>query len=391
MTRHTLNGEICRPETDTAVEPKFYMLPEIGYMITSFVFTAALWVSQSRMAENSIFSLSLIMNIKHAQEYLPLHAVCEDRMNFFVKRLQAHLQVQTADSALKDLSPSMLQALENLNNARKAVITEVDIEFTAFGDRFKKFDEAFLAKVITSHLQTCSCTIVIGSNVEDINAIILALALFMPGNDKQRCRLSTDEPDKYNPELLLQGLKMLPHETWQEDEVIQNKLPTTIIDLNKSPYSVSRTCLYNQYKRLRNDYLDSEIVRLNQKNSAAALKPTIGMFKSLKESSPMVRVLVSEILKLRPAYLQEAYANHFQRLLTRKAITLIKYLESENLHPSFDRESLQRNIKLDLNLADNDFLIIVAVAERLKPGIFVDLFGDPHVLEEKITSVFKNF
>ncbi|KJE96010.1 hypothetical protein CAOG_006385 [Capsaspora owczarzaki ATCC 30864] len=364
VTKHTLNGEICRPETDTTIEPKFYMLPEIANLSNDL----------------HIFSLSLVMPIKHAQEYLQVHAVCEDRMVFFVRRLQAHLQLHAAEQALNDLSPVMLAALDNLNHARQACITDIDIAFTAFGEHMQ-------SRVLTSHLQTCMCSVVVGSDLDQVNAMINTLALFMPGNDRQRCRLSTDLNEKYNPELMIQGLFYKPGESWvaRDEEIILNRLPSTIIDLNTQ--EVHRTNLFHQYKTQRNEFLDSEINRLKDK----IWTPT-ALFRSVKDAAPSVKSFLHEISRIRPGFLQEAFAQQFQRLLTRRAMGLIKYLEAElNSGTRFDRENSMKLIKSDLGLnAENDFFIVLAIAERLRAGTFVDAMGDPRLTEAKLANLLND-
>jgi len=45
---------------------------------------------------------------------------------------------------------------------------------------------------------------------------------------------------------------------------------------------------------------------------------------------------------------------------------------------------------LDLN-EEADFLVLLAIAERLSPGIYVTLQGNPAALQEEITKLFESF
>lgn len=54
-------------------------------------------------------------------------------------------------------------------------------------------------------------------------------------------------------------------------------------------------------------------------------------------------------------------------------------------------ETIQR-IRQDLKLsADADFLVILGVAEKLSPGIYTTLAGDPLLMEERFIELFESF
>lgn len=54
-------------------------------------------------------------------------------------------------------------------------------------------------------------------------------------------------------------------------------------------------------------------------------------------------------------------------------------------------ETIQR-IREDLKLtADADFLAVLGVAEKLSPGVYMTLAGDPLLMEERFIELFESF
>lgn len=51
-----------------------------------------------------------------------------------------------------------------------------------------------------------------------------------------------------------------------------------------------------------------------------------------------------------------------------------------------------KKLRTDLDLLpDADFLLLLGVAERLSPGIYFALAGDPATIEEKFIELFESF
>jgi hypothetical protein len=51
-------------------------------------------------------------------------------------------------------------------------------------------------------------------------------------------------------------------------------------------------------------------------------------------------------------------------------------------------QSIRTALELEQEL---DFLLVLSVAERLAPGIYVTLIGDPAALEDKFIQLFESF
>ncbi len=53
-------------------------------------------------------------------------------------------------------------------------------------------------------------------------------------------------------------------------------------------------------------------------------------------------------------------------------------------------EKIVRKIRMDLDLnTEPDFTVLLGVAEKLSPGIYVALAGDPATIAEKVIEIFE--
>ncbi len=59
---------------------------------------------------------------------------------------------------------------------------------------------------------------------------------------------------------------------------------------------------------------------------------------------------------------------------------------------SFVDMGLVQSMRAELELEpEQDFLVVLAVAERLSPGIYATLVGNPAALEDKFIELFESF
>jgi hypothetical protein len=94
------------------------------------------------------------------------------------------------------------------------------------------------------------------------------------------------------------------------------------------------------------------------------------------------------------------------RLFLRKAVVLIKYVEAELYQNNYNKKkknsqknffireksptlnleiAIVKKIKLDLDIvSEQDFAVLLGIAEKTSPGIYVALAGDPASIEEKV-------
>jgi len=252
-------------------------------------------------------------------------------------------------------------------------------------------DLDFISKAITSHLQTHGSTVVTGPLEEPVNMFIESLALFL--GPRERNRVSLAAPGReYVPDLLLQGIVgddiKLP-----DDKVIESMLPTTWIDL--AAHTVKQTHPFHEYGVLRKEFIYMEVDKLVgvshpvEPNEWSARD---GLFRPLKSSASLLvsRILV-DVFRLQPE-LREGYIAQAMRLLMRKAVVLIKYVDAELADCATLGEGVVKRIRTDLSLlAESDFTLLLAIAEKLKPGSYVTLAGDPTTIEEKFIELFESF
>jgi hypothetical protein len=53
-------------------------------------------------------------------------------------------------------------------------------------------------------------------------------------------------------------------------------------------------------------------------------------------------------------------------------------------------ERIVKKIKTDLELfSESDFTVLLGIAEKLSPGIYVALAGDPATIAEKVIEIFE--
>jgi hypothetical protein len=54
--------------------------------------------------------------------------------------------------------------------------------------------------------------------------------------------------------------------------------------------------------------------------------------------------------------------------------------------------SVVKKIRIDLDITtEADFSVLLGIAEKLEPGIYVALAGDPASIEEKFVELFESF
>ncbi|KAI8968441.1 hypothetical protein BDF20DRAFT_827777 [Mycotypha africana] len=124
--------------------------------------------------------------------------------------------------------------------------------------------------------------------------------------------------------------------------ILESLIPTTVVDITK--LTVRRTPLYNGYARLRTKYLNLKASRLEEKLANYAERPSsqpqsiethlndwskrVIILEKMECIAPMVESLIEETQKL-PVRMREAYMRQWKRLVVRKAVALIKFVQNE--------------------------------------------------------------
>eukprot|EP00004_Rigifila_ramosa_P006273 TRINITY_DN1696_c0_g1_i2.p1 TRINITY_DN1696_c0_g1~~TRINITY_DN1696_c0_g1_i2.p1 ORF type:complete len:408 (+),score=107.64 TRINITY_DN1696_c0_g1_i2:180-1403(+) len=120
-----------------------------------------------------------------------------------------------------------------------------------------------------------------------------------------------------------------------------------------------------------------------------------GLFQSVTDPAPCVVRLCSELAVL-PAQMREAYIAQTTRLWMRMAVAIIAFVDAESVLgaenvPTVLPTTLKR-MKSELGiLSDQDLAVYLGIAEKLQPGIYTALHGDPITIEEKFLELFESF
>lgn len=86
LANHTLNGEILRSAECGAIDVKFFVLAEKGVIIVSLIFDGEL------KGDKNTCALSIILPQTELAFYLPLHAICVERLKHVIRKGRIWMQ-----------------------------------------------------------------------------------------------------------------------------------------------------------------------------------------------------------------------------------------------------------------------------------------------------------
>ncbi|XP_077201370.1 guanine nucleotide exchange factor C9orf72 homolog isoform X1 [Paroedura picta] len=406
LANHTLNGEILRNAESGAIDVKFFVLAEKGVIIVSLIFDGN-W-----NGDRSTYGLSVILPQSELSFYLPLHRVCVDRLTNIIrkgriwmhKERQEHMQRAVVEgtermedegqSIIPMLTGEVIPVMELLSSMKShSVPEEIDIRDTVLSDDDigDSCHEGFLLKAISSHLQTCGCSVVVGSSAEKVNKIVRTLCLFLTSAERKCSRLCRSETSfKYESGLFVQGLLkdvtgsfVLPFR-----QVMYAPYPTTHIDVDVNTVKQMPPChehIYNQRRYMRSELTafwratsDEEMAQDTIIHTDESFTPDLNVFQDVLHQDTLVKAFLDQVFHLKPGLsLRSVFLAQFLLVLHRKALTLIKYIEDDTQKGKKPFKSL-RSLKIDLDLtAEGDLNIVMALAEKIKPGLHSFLFGRP--------------
>ncbi|XP_075416125.1 guanine nucleotide exchange factor C9orf72 homolog [Tenrec ecaudatus] len=420
LANHTLNGEILRNAESGAIDVKFFVLSEKGVIIVSLIFDGN-W-----NGDRSTYGLSIILPQTELSFYLPLHRVCVDRLTHIIRkgRIWMHKERQEnvqkivlegtermedqGQSIIPMLTGEVIPVMELLSTMKShCVSAEIDIADTVLNDDDigDSCHEGFLLNAISSHLQTCGCSVVVGSSAEKVNKIVRTLCLFLTPAERKCSRLCEAESSfKYESGLFVQGLLkdstgsfVLPFR-----QVMYAPYPTTHIDVDVNTVKQMPPCHEHIYNQRR--YMRSELTAFWRATSEEDMSqdtiiytdesftPDLNIFQDVLHRDTLVRAFLDQVFHLKPGLsLRSTFLAQFLLVLHRKALTLIKYIEDDTQKGKKPFKSL-RNLKIDLDLtAEGDLNIIMALAEKIKPGLHSFIFGRPFYTSVQERDVLMTF
>jgi hypothetical protein len=269
-------------------------------------------------------------------------------------------------------------------------------------------------------------------DVARINMFISSLLVFLPPADLARSAFARPPSDvvermarafadsaqaipqparsQYVPNLMVQGIvDTSPSDAGDgvglsRSAVLASLLPTTLILVDARV--VRQAPPYAVYLRTRAEFDNAAIDRAvsGALSDGAPVAGTTGggtvggsgaddVFRSVTEVAPCVQRLLEDTLSL-PFDLRLAYISMSMRLLTRKAVLLVKFVEASTRDGSATTvpEHLVKRLRADLGARDAaDFSVLLGIAERLRPGSYHALGGDPSYIEEQLLDMFESF
>ncbi|XP_038068351.1 guanine nucleotide exchange C9orf72-like isoform X2 [Patiria miniata] len=341
LSTHTLTS--CEQPQST-IDTKVLILPDRGIVVTVFLF------SGHDGDEKTIFALSLVIPYEEYRWYLPLHELCVARLTTMIRRLRV------------------------LQEKNKDELTD-----TVFAPgHIKQLDNQFTKVAIASHLQTCGCSIVIGNTPADVNVMISTLALFLSPSERRCCLYLDNVPRIYQKDVLIQGF--IKDSINLDDYlrvIMTSQYPTTLIDM--TTLEVRQTLHYNEHAYRRHVLTSQELQSLWLGSDEPLRYSPVVHFSKKPEAEAIVQKFWKEIYRLKEkCSVRETYVEEFLRLLDRQAVSLIKYVEEETNRGTKPSRLVLKRLKTDLHLIpEGNFRLVLAVAEKLKPGIYTMVCGNP--------------
>lgn len=375
----TLHGELLRDAPENLVDTKLFVLKDHSIVCHSFIF------SGRDKSGTNISGFSLILPFSEFKSYLPFVELVEERVKILIAKLRV-LQAKDLASALSTFGNYLPRFIQTITSLRTAGIPEsIPLSETVFGPgKTNASDDLFLTRVITSHLQTFGSTLVVGKALDKVNLMVNTLALLLSSEERQRSRYAVETLSSqfvlYDSDLFVQGLLKSSKEPFSlpVKGIITSSLPSTLVDLDT--VEVKQTHPFNEHVVIRKEFIDIELALLLQETEDAPVFPALGLFHNSEEVATLVQTFMQD-LNLLPYVcgVRQGFVDNFLRLLDRKALALIKYVEAKS---SFGAVLLDHNAKRqlrqDLQLAtEADYSIVLARAEKLHPGIYTFLSGDP--------------
>lgn len=265
-------------------------------------------------------------------------------------------------------------------------------------------NDEFLSCILTSHFQTNRRTIFMGENIKLINLYISTLSMFITQEERKKS-VFANQNSEYIPDLILQGVL---GKSIDDNAVIQSIYPSTLVDLNRG--LVFQTHPYHEYKALRSEqqkFIIQNARKCSYKNNLWVSGAPL--FQPVKISASCIRCMVKECKTLHED-LKVGFIHHSLKGLEYRSFVLIKYVEAlveernkeqqnsnnsnsdylgnnnlntGNFSPPSNTPlietfstSIAKRIKLDLDLEDQSYSVLLGIAELIKPGIHRTLFGD---------------
>ncbi|KAL9557107.1 hypothetical protein MBANPS3_001564 [Mucor bainieri] len=381
--RQVLNGEMGR--TLKGVEPKWIVLHRQAIICTAFLFNDP--------TLESLCALVLVVPVRYLRNFSQYFQVLCDRIP--IQLVEPLVQLRKVykrhatpwSTALSYFKVNHLMPFVQSVMDLESVSLPIDCVKTSHTildhESRQMLESPFIAKVITSHLQTFGSTLLVGNTLTSMNMVINTLALFLSLEERSRSSHARKH-HHYMPDLYLQGLLIQDvegMETKVEIAVLDSTVPTTLVDMTR--LIVRKTPLFTSYHQLKSQYhtavaskLEDNFANFVNDNNATVnnmndWNKRQSVFERTDCIAPMVQTLLDETRRI-PTRMREAYLRQWRRSLIKRALAMIKFVQDETpvilCQPS-DNDLATRIMNALALYHMSDFTIVLTQAEKLRPGM----------------------
>ncbi|GLH11653.1 Uncharacterized protein GBIM_16399 [Gryllus bimaculatus] len=358
VTSHTVNYTgICLNSSASLLyeqESNLFVVPDLELVAQSLVFHA-------RSLDTTVpFSLSVLVGYQHYEYFLHLRRLCHQWLRRMAERLHEPLvKCMSTSTGFTSISVTRLNnwVLEFWHTIFSLGKCGLGNSLLACGADM--LNHPLLERALTSHLQTFGCTVIMGTSSSDINALISFLALFLDSDEKFCSRLVLPTMKySYHVGLFVQGLLL--------DEFGCRELCS--VDLAASPYLVTAVDLTKGVNA--NAVRQTSPQNLNRSGDGfGKTQLHRSILYPVKESASLIKSLLKDMQHIPPSSWQH-FIGIFKKKINSLAYMLLSFMHQSVMEYRGGSLQLERYLMKNMNLLESDFLIVLAAAEKLKPGIY---------------------
>ncbi|XP_033609578.1 guanine nucleotide exchange C9orf72 homolog isoform X2 [Cryptotermes secundus] len=314
-----------------------FIVPELDLIAQSVVF-------QLQDHKLSVpYSLALTVSYQHYSYFLHLRQLCQHWLQRMAARLSAILMKCLSSNSKFEVSDqingwmmdvcSMMQSLKSHGLATATHIQSYHV-----------LSNPVLERVITSHLQTFGCTVVMGTSSEDINSGLLLNEF----GCRELCSI----------------------------ELASNPYPVTAVDLTRGAQAAAVKQTPLRHHRWQVTWWEYHLLSEEGKAEGPRHPVHESMLHPVKEGASLVCSLLKDLRHLPPG-LWLTYIQLFKQKLHSLAFNLLSLVCW--IRNGSDKPGHCRYLAQALGLEEGDLLIVLAVAEKLQPGVYAFVMDDNSV------------
>lgn len=349
-----------------------FIVPELDLIAQSLVF-------QLQDHQLSVpYSLALTVSYQHYNYFLHLRQLCQHWLQRMAARLHVILMKCLSSNSKFEVSHQVNGWMMDvccmmLSLKSNGLATATHIQ------SYHVLNNPVLERVVTSHLQTFGCTVVMGTSSEDINSLILFLALFLD-TDELHCSRFVLPPENcsFHAGLFLQGLLLNEFGCRElcSIELASNPYPVTAVDLTRGVQAAAVKQTPLRHHRWQMAWWEYHLLCEEGKSEGPRHPLHESMLHPVKEGASLVCSLLEDLRRL-PSGLWLTYVQLFKQKLHSLAFSLLSLVCWIRNGP--DKPGHCRYLAQALSLEEADLLIVLAVAEKLQPGVYAFVMGDNSV------------